>query len=244
MVRCGHCLKAFDTRANFAPKEIDPQLELPLLDESMEEAELPPLERLTSPAPDSSSEAVLLPFTLTEHTVFTPDENALQLARRRSKFWISASFGLLILLLAQAVYLFRVELAARHPSLKPALVRYCQFLKCSVPLPQKISLMSIESSELNDDPALRNHIFLNALLRNRAAFAQAFPNLELTLTDGHDSALARKTFSPGDYIDSPEQLITGLPSNQEFSVKLHLDTTDLKPVGYRLVLYYPGYQLR
>jgi Protein of unknown function (DUF3426) len=123
--------------------------------------------------------------------------------------------------------------------LKPALIGYCRILKCSVPLPQHSDLISIESSGLEADPANENQITLNALLRNRAPYAQAFPNLELTLNDKLDKPLARRMFMPGDYLPQTEIETAGLPPNHEIVINLHLYTTDLRPFGYRLVLLYP-----
>jgi hypothetical protein len=122
--------------------------------------------------------------------------------------------------------------------LKPALIGYCRILKCSVPLPQHTDLIGIESSELEADPANENQIILNALLRNRAPYAQAFPNLELTLNDNQDKPLARRMFIPADYLPQAENEAAGLLPNHELGIKLHLNTTDLKPSGYRLVLLY------
>jgi hypothetical protein len=107
-----------------------------------------------------------------------------------------------------------------------------------VPLPQHTDLIGIESSELEADPANDNQITLNALLRNRAPYAQAFPNLELTLNDSQDKPLARRMFRPADYLPPTENEASGLPPNHELGIKLHLNTTDLKPSGYRLVLLY------
>jgi hypothetical protein len=146
---------------------------------------------------------------------------------------------LLLLLLAQAAYFFRVDLAAQRPELKPALVEFCRLLDCSIPLPQKIDLVSIESSSLEAYPTHENRIVLNVLLRNRAAFAQAFPHLELTINDNQDQPLSRRVFRPADYLP-PESESTGLQAHLELSTKLLLDTGDLKPSGYRLVLFYPG----
>ncbi len=244
MVRCGHCLQTFDTRPSFAPEEIDPQLELPMLDETEPRAELLPPEESGSAEPNSAQAAALQPLTPVDQTVFIPEadelpnDGAVFLSKRSSRLWAIAALPLLLLLLAQATYLFRVEIAARLPGLKPALVRYCRILECSVPLPQRASLMSIESSELQDDPAHKNRIILIALLRNRAAYAQAFPDLELTLTDTQDNTLARRIFRPKDYLPAPKNATAGLLANQELGIRLLLDTADLKPVGYRLALFY------
>jgi predicted Zn finger-like uncharacterized protein len=153
--------------------------------------------------------------------------------------WMLANLVMLSVLLAQAAYFFRVDLAAIEPRLKPALESWCGLLNCTVPLPQNADLMGIESSELEADPAQSSVIALSALLRNHAPYVQAFPNLELTLTDTEDKPLARRSFRPAQYLKPGDNEKQGLAANRELGVKLTLDTTDLKPSGYRLFLYYP-----
>lgn len=325
LVRCGHCLQAFDARPGFIPDQPSPQLELPILngsspdDEAQHEmpesaspapgvetaheqaegleplpvpeiagieqsahdigtpaaTEIEPADATSVPdeeaSPEESSPTVstpteqadehLLDFsqlvaahpdtpaesaplkpvrTLAEQVAVVEDEHELSPSPAPRKWpWALATATCLLLLAGQAVYFFRVDLAARFPGLKPALVSYCKLLQCSVPLPSLSELMSIESSELEADPALENHITLNALLRNRAIFSQAFPALELTLNDAQDKPLARKVFKPADYLPPIESESFGLLPNHELGIKLHLDVTDMKPTGYRLVLFYP-----
>ncbi|MHB0925169.1 MAG: zinc-ribbon and DUF3426 domain-containing protein [Gallionellaceae bacterium] len=278
MVRCGHCLQAFDARPEFIPDQPDPQLELPMLDEpaghlSPDEAlapetsaeaphpaeekqpaepvELPHHDLLdfSQPSPvyvEATNETAIthpadeaVPQTLAEQVAIVPDEEPAIQPKRRTWPWAIAALLLLLVLLVQAAYFFRVDLAAHMPGLKPALVGSCQLFGCTVPLPQKTELVSIESSNLEADPAHDNQIVLNALLRNRAPYAQAFPNLELTLNDTQDKPLARRTFRPVDYLKVREDEKQGLAANRDLDIKLHLDTTDLKPSGYRLVLFYP-----
>ena len=104
----------------------------------------------------------------------------------RPLLWGLGSLILLIALAGEGAYFFRVEIAAAQPGLKPALVSYCNLLRCTVPLPQKADLMDIESSELKADPERSSVIALYALLRNRASYAQGYPVLELTLTDAQE----------------------------------------------------------
>lgn len=193
----------------------------------------------------TEQEKVIEPATLAQQITLAEGalEHHLAVPKKKKKKrrwpWIIGCLLLLILMLAQAVYFFRIELAARLPGLKPALVSYCALLKCSIPLPRKMDLISIESSELEADPAHANAITLNAILRNHAPYAQAYPDLELTFTDTQDNLVARRTFKPGDYLKPDENEKQGMAPNREASIKLHLDTTDLKPTGYRLFLYYP-----
>ena len=300
MVRCGHCLQAFDARPGFIPDQPSPQLELPILNEPAplpKLADEPPavlaaLEKAAAssmpPAPDADAfehEAInmddvvsnrsepdaarygtldyvemaaaaqngmspdvplppetesLQPMTLAEQVAVVQDEDDSEYRpERRTWPWAIAALLLLLVLIAQAAYFFRVDLAARLPGLKPVLVSYCQLLKCTVPLPQSTDLMSIESSNLEADPAHENLIVLNVLLRNRAPYSQAFPNLELTLNDTQDNALARRVFRPADYLPQLESETLGLLPQHEISVRLHLETADLRPTGYRLALLYP-----
>jgi len=180
-------------------------------------------------------------MTLAEQVVIVKDGDISEYQpKRRSWPWAVAALLLALLFLAQSAYFFRVELAARLPGLKPVLAGYCRILKCTVPLPQKTDLIGIESSEIEADPKHENQINLNALLRNRAPFAQAFPSLELTLNDSQDKLLARRVFSPADYLPPQENVAAGILPNHELNLRLHLYTDDLRPVGYRLVLFYPG----
>lgn len=273
MVRCGHCLQAFDARPGYIPDQPNPQLELPILNEPAEAlpAEGAGPEEATQPADEAAAragpqeaprdglldldqpaaaepEGGELPateepvaLTLAEQVAIVLDEEGdrpAEPAYRRWP-WAVAAPLLLLVLFAQATYFFRVDLAARMPRLKPALTGYCKLLGCSVPLPQRTDLMSIESSDLEADPAHENQINLNALLRNRAPYPQAFPDLELTLNDAQDKPLARRIFKPKDYLPPQENEPAGLLPNHELIVKLHLNTNDLRPTGYRLVLFYP-----
>jgi predicted Zn finger-like uncharacterized protein len=222
MVRCGHCLQAFDTLPNFAPDQLDLPLELPMLG-----------------TPPDSSLAVLQPMTLAEQVAIVPDQDDNEIkAKPRSWPWGIASLLLLTILLAQAAYFFRIDLAAQFPELKPVLGEYCKMLKCSIPLPRHADLINIESSSLEADTANENQVTLIALLRNHAPYTQDYPDLELTLNNTQDQPLARRLFHPADYLPPTENAAAGLQANHELGISLHLNTTTVKPAGYRLVLLY------
>lgn len=233
MVRCGHCMQTFDARPGFVPDQPSPQLELPMMD-----VELPILGAPVS-AP-STTLPILQPMTLAEQVSIVEDEGISEYQpNRRTWPWAVAALLMSLLFVAQSAYFFRVELAARVPGLKPALTDYCRMLKCTVPLPRKTDLIGIESSDLEADPKQENQINLNALLRNRAPFAQAFPNLELTLNDSQDKPLARRVFRPADYLPPQENETAGMAPNRDLNLRLHLYVNDLRPIGYRLALFYP-----
>jgi len=227
MVRCGYCRQTFDARPSFVSTLPNPQLELPIMNSPVET--------------NSPALPVLQPMTLAEQVAIVDDVEEKRPQANRWP-WAVAMFLLFTLLFAQTAYFFRVDLAARFPILKPALISYCRLLKCDVPLPQYADMIDIVSSELETIPGNDNRIYVSALLRNRASYTQEFPSLGLTLSDSRANLLARRIFQPAEYLSPAENRIAGLKPNRELDIKLYLDTTDLKPMGYRLVLFYPNHE--
>lgn len=234
MVRCGRCQAIFNATKKMHDNELSPQLTLTL---DLEEMQQVPVKNPVEPTP------VILDKYDFSHLAATSKEAALEIRSTVIKknvhwSWIVVILLLAIVLLAQTTYFFRVELAAHLPGIKLALTSSCKLLNCDIPLPKKIDQLSIESSDLESDPKQASAIVLNAILRNRALYAQTYPNLELTLTNSTDEVLARRTFSPMEYLKFGEDEKQGLLPNHEIDIKLHLDTADLKPAGYRLFLFY------
>ncbi|AEK60609.1 DUF3426 domain-containing protein [Collimonas fungivorans] len=167
-------------------------------------------------------------------------------ARRRQRIggtlrWAMWGAGALLLigLAGQSTYFFRDQLAARVPQLKPVLIGACAKIGCSVGLPMKIDSISIEANELQAVDPARNLFSLNLLLRNRSDTVQAWPNIELTLNDGNEKAIARRVFTPHDYLSATANPAQGFASDQEQPVKLGFELLQLKASGYRVYLYYP-----
>lgn len=154
--------------------------------------------------------------------------------QRRPRWpFVLASLTLLLALLGQAAHRFRSELAITLPSLQPALLA----AGWDIPLPRKAELVSIESSDLQADAA-KGQLILQAVLKNRAAYVQDLPALELALTDTQDGIVARRVLQPADYLTGTSAP-AGFPANGEIPVKLWIETKDLVPSGYRLYVFYP-----
>ncbi len=248
MVRCGRCNEVFHAIEHLCEKEADPQLSLPIeqlqeietavesaVDISVSQEQPMSLDAIPATEPATLADQILQQ----DEKEIKPEEVAKPVRKRRTWPWVMGSLLLLLVFLAQVLYLLRVELAAELPGVKPVLSGYCDLLKCSIPLPQKAELMSIESSDLQADPIQSNVITLSATLHNRAPYVQAYPSLELSLTDIQEKVIARRTFAPAEYLNAREDETSGLASTREISVKLRFDTTDLKPAGYKLYLFYP-----
>ena len=147
-------------------------------------------------------------------------------------YWL-ATLLLLLTLAWQAAYHFRGELVLRLPAAGAVF----STLGVPVPLPRQEHLVTIETSDLQSDQA-RGLFVLNATLKNRAAFAQAWPDLELTLTDSADQVVARRVIAARDFLSAGTPR-NAFPANGETAVRLWLDAKDTGAAGYRLYIFYP-----
>ncbi len=76
-------------------------------------------------------------------------------------------------------------------------------------------------------------------LRNQGGVPQAWPSLELSLTDANDKPLVRRVFAPRDYLASTTQAANGLAPRVEQAITLHFRVDDLQPSGYHIAVFYP-----
>jgi predicted Zn finger-like uncharacterized protein len=161
----------------------------------------------------------------------------------RRALWAGIAAAAAVLLVAQAGYRYRAEMAAAWPQLRAPLQLACRPFRCQVPLPRRVELMSIDASELQADARRSGLIVLNAVIRNRAPFPQDYPALELTLTDEADRPVLRRVLRPADYLDAAragELLAQGISGGGEAALRVYLDTSRARATGYRLYLFYPA----
>lgn len=153
--------------------------------------------------------------------------------------FVLATILLGLTLLGQLAFHFRSELVIAFPPSRPLLEALCQVLDAEIPLPRNVELVSIEASDLHNDPSRDNLLVLNATVRNRAVYAQAYPALELSLTDTQDSAIARRVFLPAEYL--PQRLSPSQPfaAASDIAVRLWIDAQGIGAAGYRLYVFYP-----
>lgn len=152
---------------------------------------------------------------------------------------IVGSLALLVGLIGQTAYALRDQISARLPQATPILVEACARIGCTVGFPTRIDAVSIESSELQTLPSNQNTFVLNTVLRNRSSITQAWPNLELTLNDADEKAIARRVFAPRDYLLSAADVTQGFGANSEQQIKVFFELSQLKASGFRVYLFYP-----
>jgi predicted Zn finger-like uncharacterized protein len=248
-VRCGRCQQVFDAFSTLSAQlpagtpghaeeiEDERQSIQPAAADDVAEREKPPPRANASPAPDAASHL----RTATEPELTLPagvlsDEPPV---RRPHPALTAGVLALVALAAAQATWLFATPLALWVPAARPMLERVCERLACVVSLPRLPDQLFIETSELQLlDAAHPNYVMLSATVRNRAGLSQAFPLLELTLTSASNQTVARRVFSPEEYLEHGLDRTHGLGANQEISIRLYLNTGEVRAAGYRLYLFF------
>jgi len=147
--------------------------------------------------------------------------------------FVLTSLVLLLLLLTQLLYHFRTEVVQRIPDMSGLYA----MAAVDVPLPQNSDLVGIDVSDLQADNA-RGLLVLQATVRNRATFAQAWPSLELTLTDTQDAVISRRVLSAEEYLP-PGSHTPAFAGRSDIAIKLWLEAKGVGASGYRLYLFYP-----
>ena len=170
-----------------------------------------------------------------------PVSEAASLPVEKAARWpfVLAAVLLMLALAGQVVFRFRSEIAVTTPALRPLLEALSQALDTDIPLPRHVELVSIEASDLQSDPAHGNLLILNATLRNRATYGQAYPSLELSLTDTQDVAIVRRVFSPAEYLSVKTEADQPFRAKSDVAVRLWIEALDISAAGYRLYVFYP-----
>ena len=157
---------------------------------------------------------------------------------RTRRIVMGAGSALLVLALAaQGVATFRNVLAARYPDLKPVLATTCAVFGCRIDLPAQIETLSVETGELQSLGA--STFSYTTLLRNQGALVQAWPHIELALTDANDKPLVRRVFAPAEYLPQGIAAAKGFGPRSEQPVKLFFELNQVKASGYHIAIFYP-----
>lgn len=163
-------------------------------------------------------------------------------SRARRGFSIIFSGGSLLLTVvfaAQLAVIFRAELMARAPQARDALVSLCGIFGCTVGWPTQVDQLAVIGSELQTIPGT-DVLELTAVIRNRASFKQALPALEVALTDSRNQPIARKVFTPADYLaaagEPSSRIEDGFAAGSDYTIRLFFEARGVQAAGF---LVYP-----
>ncbi len=140
---------------------------------------------------------------------------------RAGRWRVALGLGLAGLALAVQVLLADWARFAASPTWRPLLAEGCAHLGCHLPPWAEPSAFVVLSREIQPHPSQPQALLVTASFRNDAAWPQAWPLLELALTDLDGNRIGLRRFQPREYLGGTPSS-EGLAPGQSATVALEI----------------------
>lgn len=158
--------------------------------------------------------------------------------------WARRLMWALLILLAlaglagQYAWLHLDELA-RDGRVRPWLERACPLLGCQLPPLVDVSLVKSSNLVVRNHPTHPGALTVDAIIYNRADFAQPFPLLELRFEDINGQPLASRRFTPGEYLAGELAGRRDMPPQTPIRIALEIVDPGTRAVNYSIGFHSP-----
>lgn len=98
-----------------------------------------------------------------------------------------------------------------------------------------IELIELISREMKPHPSRPGVLLLTATVVNRAELPQVYPKVDVTLVDIRGKRLARKLFSPGDYLKRSSELRDGMAPNAYLTFSIDMIDPGEEAAGFEML---------
>jgi predicted Zn finger-like uncharacterized protein len=149
--------------------------------------------------------------------------------------WLFGSILLILIAAAQVGYFYFQELA-QIPTTRDILGWACQYLGCSLPPRQQLDHIELVRSQISYPETGADRLFIDVDLVNRAGFEQPYPVLEVTLTNRLGQIVARRNFTPREYLHRSDAGHRRLPVQVAMPLHLAITSPANTVTGYEIRL--------
>lgn len=226
--------------------------------DDLEEAEQPRLGELDQEQQEADAADALQPVEgdenkparsepgLREERLFDLDDEPLQLDWQHPKgtsWGRMFGWGLLNLLAAGGLLAqytaYNFDELARQDRYRPWFEQLCPSIGCN--LPSKVDIEQIRSSNLvvRSHPEFSGALIVDAILYNRAPFAQPFPLLEMRFADLGGQLVASRRFKPSEYLAGELAGQSEMPPQTPIHISLDILDPGTRAVNYSLSFHSP-----
>lgn len=198
-----------------------------------------------TPTPAQPAKSVRSEPALRDDSLLELSEDPLHLDWQQPKKpwgrWIG--WGLLNLIAAGALAtqytVYHFEELARQDQYRPWFEAICPEIGCT--LPSKVDIAQIRSTNLvvRSHPQYMDALMVDAILYNRAQFAQPFPLLELRFADLNGQLIASSRFRPSEYLSGELAGQDEMPPQTPIHISLEIKDPGAKAVNYSLSFHSP-----
>ncbi len=193
---------------------------LPVADGSLPVADGSSSTTETSQANSKSFQEEVVPSFLTQSNTASSSPAAML-------GWFSGTIILILLLGAQYLHFNSVQFA-QNPEFRPLLETLCPITGCTLPLVKTPGKIITVSHDVRSHPEVSNALEVQLSFKNKAAYTQAYPIVEITFSNPSGEVIARRKFLPEEYLSSKdkEKSRQGLKPNQVQEINLKIVDPD------------------
>ena len=252
VVRCGHCLQVFNAARQLLEQNRASGASAPAVSAPMPAAPAePPVEAIepaiepepVEPLPGERLEPGLAGKAerpaRKEPLVDVVDDPLQRGWEKPAPNWGKRLLWAFLTLLAAGLLAFQYvwfhfDEMARQDQYRPLFQQVCPLVGCEVPT--RVDIARIKSSNLvvRSHPDFKGALIVDAIIYNRAPFAQPFPLLELRFADLNGQLIASRRFKPSEYLSGELAGRGEMPSQTPIHIALDILDPGPKAVNYSL----------
>ncbi len=134
--------------------------------------------------------------------------------------WRSAllALGMAAVLVAQIAW-FNMAILMEHPRTSAHMGSLCQTIPCNPPISVQLPVVTRDLA-VRSHPLVNDALLIRIVLRNNSYVAQSFPALSLTFTSSGNDIVARRIFTPEEYLAGELLGETRIPPDYDIHVAL------------------------
>lgn len=153
--------------------------------------------------------------------------------RVRTVIWSLVVLALIGVLVAQVTW-FQFDRLSSISELRPFYEQGCELAGCE--LKPLIDVDSIQSRKLvvRTDPDNRSQLLVEAVIINRATFAQPFPAIALTFSNLNGDVVAQSVFTPEEYIAGEGRELSAMPTETPVRIAISIRDPGRDAVNYNI----------
>ncbi|MCB1657046.1 MAG: DUF3426 domain-containing protein, partial [Pseudomonadales bacterium] len=111
----------------------------------------------------------------------------------------------------------------------------CETLGCKVPEPPDALLIDIQKLVIRKNAAVPNALQVNAVIFNKASFAQPLPALKLSFLDKSREVTAARVFQPNEYLQGENaHLLRRIPPETPIHIQLDIVNPKVDMHSYKM----------
>ena len=163
------------------------------------------------------------------------DEMPMQPVRAATRrYWTAVVLAVGAVTLLLQVGWYQKDRWVHDADVRSYLEAACDWLGCSLPVYRNSEEIEARELVVRAHPEISQALMVDALVVNRASFAQPYPVIDLTFTDVNGRSVARRGFNPAEYLAGELTQATIFQPGTPIHISFEIEDPGEDAVNYRM----------